>query len=240
MQDNGVLWIYGDVQALMGPKQRQAILTVKNTSKINVYLHVNRSFTLTTKFAVAIVSGSTAPTTYTPYIGQTNTLTLPETIYGGEVDAVNGEGQETWKMLTLDGTTNKFTQSDRFWRMQSNTAPGVVNGYVTMCSHFPDNTFGGNQTGNYIFTRANIMSKYFPDINALNAYLAAQYAAGTPVQIAYKLAKPVPFTATGAQPLPALAGVNTVLTDADSATVTGRADPIKRITDLEDAVASQT
>ena len=173
MQDNGVLWIYGDVQALMGPKQRQAILTVKNTSKINVYLHVNRSFTLTTKFAVAIVSGSTAPTTYTPYIGQTNTLTLPETIYGGEVDAVNGEGQETWKMLTLDGTTNKFTQSDRFWRMQSNTAPGVVNGYVTMCSHFPDNTFGGNQTGNYIFTRANIMSKYFPDINALNAYLAA-------------------------------------------------------------------
>lgn len=37
-----------------------------------------------------------------------------------------------------------------------------------------------------------------------------------------------------------LAGANTVLTDADRATVTGRADPIKRITDLEDAVASQT
>lgn len=53
-------------------------------------------------------------------------------------------------------------------------------------------------------------------------------------------AEPVSFTATGAQPMPALAGANTVLTDADSATVTGRADPIKRITDLEDAVASQT
>lgn len=46
--------------------------------------------------------------------------------------------------------------------------------------------------------------------------------------------------ADGVQPIPALAGTNTVLTDADSATVTGRADPIKRITDLEDAVASQT
>lgn len=240
MQDNGVLWIYGDVQALMEPKRRQAILTVKNTSKINAYLHVNKPFTLTTKFAVAIVSGSTAPTTYTSYIGQTNTLTLPETVYEGEVDAVNGEGQETWKMLTLDGTTNKFTQSDRFWRMQSNTAPCVVNGYATMCSHFPANTFGGNQTGNYIFTRADIMSRYFPDVNALNTYIAAQYAAGTPVQICYKLAEPVSFTATGAQPIPALAGANTVLTDADSATVTGRADPIKRITDLEDAVASQT
>lgn len=240
MQDNGVLWIYGDVQALMEPKRRQAILTVKNTSKINAYLHVNKPFTLTTKFAVAIVSGSTAPTTYTSYIGQTNTLTLPETVYEGEVDAVNGEGQETWKMLTLDGTTNKFTQSDRFWRMQSNTAPCVVNGYATMCSHFPANTFGGNQTGNYIFTRADIMSRYFPDVNALNTYIAAQYAAGTPVQICYKLAEPVSFTATGAQPIPALAGANTVLTDADRATVTGRADPIKRITDLEDATASQT
>lgn len=240
MQDNGVLWIYGNVQALMEPKHRKAILTVKNTSKVNVYLHANRPFTLTTKFAVAIVSGSTAPTTYTPYIGQTNTLTLPETVYGGEVDAVNGEGQGTWKMLTLDGTTNKFTQSDRFWRMPSNSAPGVVNDYATMCSHFPANTFGGNQKGNYIFTRADIMSRYFPDVNALNTYIAAQYAAGTPVQICYKLAEPVSFTTTGAQPIPALAGVNTVLTDADSVTVTGRADPIKRITDLEDAVASQT
>lgn len=82
------------------------------------------------------------------------------------------------------------------------------------------------------------MSRYFPDVNALNTYIAAQYAAGTPVQICYKLAKPVSFTATGAQPIPALAGVNTVLTDADSVTVTGRADPIKRITDLEAAVAS--
>ena len=104
MQDNGVLWIYGDVQALMVPKHRKAILTVKNTSKVNVYLHVDRPFTLTTKFAVAIVSGSTAPTTYTPYIGQTNPLTLPETVYGGEVDVVTGDGKETWKLVTLDGT----------------------------------------------------------------------------------------------------------------------------------------
>ena len=200
---------------------------------------LNNGETFNYNFDVVFVAGR-APTTYIPYTGQTNTLTLPETVYEGEVDAVNGEGQVTWKMLTLDGATNKFTQSDNFWRMPSNSAPGVVNGYVTMCSHFPANTFGGNQTGNYIFTRADIMSRYFPDVNALNAYIAAQYAAGTPVQVCYKLKEPVPFTATGAQPLPALVGVNTVLTDADSATVTGRADPIKRITDLEDAVASQT
>lgn len=220
----------------------QAGIETKETFTVStdcewIQFGLNNGRTFNYNFDVVFVAGS-APTTYIPYIGSTNTLTLPETVYEGEVDAVNGEGQETWKMLTLDGTINKFTQSDRFWRMPSNSAPGVVNGYATMCSHFPANTFGGNQTGNYIFTRADIMSRYFPDVNALNTYIAAQYAAGTPVQICYKLAKPVSFTATGAQPIPALAGVNTVLTDADSVTVTGRADPIKRITDLEAAVAS--
>lgn len=262
MQDNGVLWIYGDVQALMGPKQRQAILTVKNTSKINVYLHVNKPFTLTTKFAVAIVSGSTAPTTYTPYIGQTNTLTLPETVYGGEVDAVNGDGQDTWKHVILNGTESWFS-----WGINAHNP--AVTGFYTyditdydainvkgICSHLAPSgldVWGGRLAGIGFATTGK--SRYFmycvptsllPDISAghevasLKAYIAAQNAAGTPVQIAYKLAEPVLFTATGAQSIPALAGANTVLTDADSATVTGRADPIKRINDLEDAVASQT
>ena len=46
------------------------------------------------------------------------------------------------------------------------------------------------------------------------------------VQVCYKLAEPLPFTATGAQPIPALSGTNTVLTDADSVSVSGRADLI--------------
>lgn len=171
---------------------------------------------------------------------QVITLNMPETVYSGEVDAVTGDGKETRKTLTLDGTTNKFTQRDRYWNLPQNSAPGIADSYDTTCSHFPANTFGGNLRGKYLYTTAKLMSKYFPDANALNAYLVAQYAAGSPVQVYYNLTEPVPFTATGAQPLPALAGVNTVLTDADSATVTGRADPIKRITDLEDAVASQT
>lgn len=253
MQDNGVLWIYGDVQALMEPKRRQAILTVKNTSKVNVYLHVNSSFTLTTKFAVAIVSGSTAPTTYTPYIGQTNTLTLPETIYGGEVDAVTGDGKETWKLATLDGnsTVTTYRENDDTDTYKGfavyNAIAGVDIHNNAACSHFKrglassqgyyPNTFLAHRNGT-LYIRTEIPG--ITSVETFKAYIAAQYAAGTPVQVGYKLAEPVPFTATGAQALPALAGVNTVLTDANSMTVTGRADPIKRITDLEDATASQT
>ena len=169
---------------------------------------------------------------------QVITLNMPETVYSGEVDAVTGDGKETRKTLTLDGTTNKFTQRDRYWNLPQNSAPGIADSYDTTCSHFPANTFGGNSRGKYLYTKTQLMSKYFPDANALNAYLVAQYVAGSPVQVYYNLTEPVPFTATGAQPIPALAGANTVLTDADSVTVTGRADPIKRIEDLEAAVAS--
>lgn len=76
--------------------------------------------------------------------------------------------------------------------------------------------------------------------DAWKSYLAAQYAAGTPVQIAYKLVTPTPIHATGAQPVPALAGCNTVLTDADSATVTGRADPAHAIAALQAQLATAT
>ena len=187
-------------------------------------------------FCVSIIQN--AP--YTPYIGQTNTLTLPETVYGGSVDAVSGDGKETWKVKSLDGTEG--------WAIRD-TFIGVYNLLSSLdsgkaiCTHF---VVKRNYSGDCIIVENNgtvylgraLSDKY--TVDTWRAYLAAQHEAGTPVQICYKLETPTPFTATGAQPIPAIAGVNTVLTDADSATVTGRADPIKRITDLEDAVASQT
>lgn len=214
------------------------------------------------KFQIAVVPGTIAPTTYTPYNGQTNTLTLPETVYGGEVDAVKGEGPDTWKLVILNGT-----ESWNSWGINAHN-PAITGFYTydindydainakVICSHLEtpnQDVWGGRNAGIGLATVGS--SRYFmfsmltsslPDISAghevdsLKAYLAAQNDAGTPVQIAYKLAEPVPFTATGGTALPALAGANTVLTDADTATVTGRADPIKRITDLEDAAASQT
>lgn len=72
-----------------------------------------------------IVPGTTAPT-YTPYIGQTNTLTLPETVYGGEVDAVTGEGNENTKIITLDGNKLKFSQSNIYYNLPMHSAPGIA------------------------------------------------------------------------------------------------------------------
>lgn len=181
-----------------------------------------------------------APTTYAPYTGQTATLNLPRTIYGGTVDAVTGEGNENAKIITLDGNELKFTKANIYINLPAHSAPGISKGGIICCSHFNRRLFSVNTTYEFCFLLESDITSLFASVDDLNAYLAAQYAAGTPVQIAYKLAEPMPFTAPGAQPIPALSGVNTVLTDADSATVTGKADPIKRITDLEDAVASMT
>ena len=199
------------------------------------YAAVNTAGTYNKDYIPALVAGSEKPTKVEPYTGQTATLTLPRTIYGGEVDAVTGDGQETWQAKSFNGTENWALYDDGSSAKFFYTADYTVDSEPldTICSHFRKAAF----------TRGTIIRVYtsvFTDLDAYKDYLTAQYAAGTPVQIAYKLATPTPFTATGAQPIPALPGVNTVLTDADSATVTGRADPIKRITDLEDAVASMT
>ena len=239
------------------------VIKAGNIAKVLLYAGLNENSERTCT-NLQITPGTTAPTTYTPYIGQSNTLTLPSTIYGGEVDAVSGEGQDTWKSVSLDGTEKWNT-----WGVNKNNTN--VTGFFTydindysndgsdinkiLCSTMSNeekNIWGGKNMGVGLANSGN--SKYLiycvttntlPDttddkkaIASFKTFLANLYAAGTPVQVAYKLATQTPFTATGAQPLPALAGANTVLTDAESVTVTGRADPIKRITDLEAAVAS--
>lgn len=217
-------------------------------------LSVNSGKTVDKTLYPYIVPGTTAPTTYTPYTGQTATLTLPHTIYGGTVDVVRGSGEKAWNEIALIDTYGWYASTNQYRtfycvNIKNITRTTVENsGYAKnwKCTHFKSEAYSYAQSGDRDNTVSFQSDKEmlvitFPgSIDELKSYLAAQYAAGTPVQIAYKLAEPVPFTATGAQPISALSGANTVITDADSVTVTGRADPIKRIIDLEDAVASMT
>lgn len=151
---------------LLNHKVRKRTGKISGNTHMFIYLEAGTyNFTV----QVSLVSGTTAPTTYKPYIGQTNTLTLTETVYGGEVDAVTGDGKRTW---------------------------GIIDNYA-----------GETIPREWISDRDVYSADKNPTVGA---------------QVAYRLAEPVPFTATGAQPIPALSGTNTLLTDADSITVTGR------------------
>ena len=179
---------------------------------------------------------------YTPYIGQTATLTLPRTIYGGTVDAVTGDGQETWGTETISriASIDELTSVVRCAAMllqksvTAKSGSAISNWLGEYVSYVEDKeSFYTNQTQIYIKISKTRLSSF--NVAGVNAYLSEH-----PLTVCYKLAAPTPFAATGARPIPALSGVNTLMTDADSMTVTGRADPIKRIIDLEDAVASMT
>ena len=201
----------------------------------------------------ALVPGSTPPTTYTPYHGDTLALALPSTIYGGTVDAVTGDGEHKWGLATFDGseawTIGGLAADKRDWYYVSSKIVDAINDSPKsgneICSHYPHYDVENNNTGKGCALVWSAFRVRWGDIipentDAWKSYLAAQYAAGTPVQIAYKLVTPTPIHATGAQPVPALAGCNTVLTDADSATVTGRADPAHAIAALQAQLATAT
>ena len=168
-------------------------------------------------------------------------LTLPNTIYGGDVGA-DRKGQEAWKLLTLLGT-ERIYKRDKWNLFEINLAlPVSVPTSMVVASHW-SGTKTANANGLYAENRninVGLNTCGFDAVDDLAAYLAAQYAAGTPVEIAYKLATPQPFTATGGGTIKALSGTNTILTDADTLTVTGRADPIHIIQQLQAASASAT
>lgn len=193
-------------------------------------------------------------TGWTQFHGDIYDLTLPRTIYGGTVDAVSGGCEKAWNEIALIDTYSWYASTNQYRTFYCVNIKNITRTVIEnseyaknwKCTHFKSEAYSYAQSGDMDNTvsfqsdRETLVITFPGTIDELKSYLAAQYAAGTPVQIAYKLAEPVPFTATGAQPISALPGVNTLLTDADSVTVTGRADPIKRITDLEDAVASMT
>jgi hypothetical protein len=177
------------------------------------------------------------------------TLTLPSTVYGGEVDAVTGEGQREWRCITITGREPCHIYSTLFYidfyQTDSFVQEPAIDSTSGKSSHYPYQLYGKNgfigitlDGGAVVYSPGDKYPNTNDGLREWMDYLAAQYAAGTPVQICYKQANPVPFTATGGATIPLLSGTNTVLTDADSVTVTGRADPIQTIAKLSDRIAA--
>lgn len=170
--------------------------------------------------------------------GTTAALTLPETIYGGTVDAVSGDGSKEWEFVEFDGTEN--------WNITvvTTTTTTVFNTYATaellpllgapkivqVCNvaawhpynwsgNYPWTISGSQYNGNIYISVPNEIAS---TVEEWKSYLSAQAAAGTHVQVAYKLATPSVFTSDGYKTIQPLEGVNTIYSDTDSVTVSGR------------------
>lgn len=181
--------------------------------------------------------GST-PTPYEPYQGDTYDIALPETIYGGTVDAVTGVGSKEWFTAILTGHEEWYSwgsnRPNSFYTDivgHKNLANNAIN---VFCSNFLyDN--GNDRYTPYHFFSQNPGS--FPDnvrlcftfdetvtnVDLAKQWISAQSTAGTPVTVCYKLANPESFQATGNQQLTSLLGYNTINTDGDSMVLSRKA-----------------
>lgn len=199
---------------------------------------------------VQLELGSTA-SPFEPYQGDTFTLDFGQTIYGGTLDWNKGGLVVGRAIHTMDGTTSGAMLtatsgsrpnfyyaakaiSDALWPSANDTVADMVS------SHFKTEAWN-RVTEHSTFDEIAMLNNgyvgfaYNGTIDAANAWLAAQHAAGTPVQIAYKLANPITIQLTPQQ-ITALAGLNTVYSSADGMAVNYNKDLAKAFEELKNAI----
>lgn len=210
------------------------------------------------KFMLAVAT--TAPVAYTPYRGDTLDLQLPGTIYGGNVDAVTGDGTKTWAIANLTdkpllyvnthaNSANAYVSAFWLWedisgKNNQRSAKTNIFSVIDWNDAVPfkkPTMWVANSSFGIVLPKADFgLTDESTDAEILSVATKYIQSLPVPLMIAYELAIPAPITATGAQPIPALAGCNTILTDADTVTVTGRADPAHAIAALQAQLATAT
>ena len=184
--------------------------------------------------------------------GETFTMSLGGDYCCGSIDWNRGVFTAEWGYKALDGTENwsKGTGVNNFYTAVNTMAK--LNDYTESikCSTFK--TIGKHAelsvvagiSGYYDKTN-NYPSENWIYINngvsttaaEIKEWLAAQHTAGTPVQVAYKLATPIEIQLTP-QEIKAIKGTNTLTTDADTLSVYGRVDTMYQLSRLAERVAA--
>ncbi|MBQ6986892.1 MAG: collagen-like protein, partial [Oscillibacter sp.] len=171
---------------------------------------------------------------FEPYQGQTVAASLvdsnsnPLTVYGGTLDITTGT-------LTVTHVCASFTRGDAWTVGREGTANqyyaasipyagenGASVASTLQCSHFVYESIWSGSTGfgiSYYDASAYVRNlDLFPTLADWKSWINAQNAAGTPLQLCYKLATPLSYQLTAAQ-LAALSGYNNVMTDAGTLSV---------------------
>lgn len=193
---------------------------------------------------------------YEPYQSNTFILDSGQTIYGGTVNWQSGVASIDRLMITLEGTEG--------WTRVNGSYPyyalnlGELNSFSSdamLCSHFRHETIAASKAGENVCDVIH-SSAYSKDriairptiesvtnLDTFKEYLAAQHAAGTPVQVLYSLAAPTTIQLTP-QEITTLAGCNVLYGDGGALEVSGRTDVmgalenvLKRLAALEAANA---
>lgn len=148
--------------------------------------------------SVQIEYGTTA-TTYEPYNGQTITLDLDGTRYGGKVDLVSG-------VMTVDRIKKALSANDAFVKLGDTTVyldtwldiikPTEPELGLLKCSHYKE-ALQSSATDSCVAKPVNNRAIIFYDsihatsVNNFKAYITEQINNNTPIEVVYELATPL-------------------------------------------------
>ena len=206
-------------------------------------------------------AGGTA-TTFEPYRSMGGgTVTPTEPLYGlpGAEDtveaSVDGDVLVTRRtaVLELDGTETNIVvveSSSNHARLRITPAKAAKPSETTrtlgkaLCSHYKTVSTGAqwNDAAEGVGVETNgtilIFDARFTTLEAWKTYLAAQYAAGTPVTIVYELAAPETEALTAISPIAPQPGQLNLFTDADALTATIHGSGWETVNDTNDIRAA--
>lgn len=207
--------------------------TLTEATEACVSMYINSGAVLDVTVAIMLNIGAVKE--FVPYVGNIYTAQIGQTVYGGKFDWLTGKLIVDRALKTFDGSENWKTSNTNTSGKSRFSATGlgldilpppntstVAEGLV--CSHYkaaPSTTGGTYQcvqscgvytSGTVYFYDEQYATKTADD---WKAYVAAQYAAGTPIQFTYKLKTPIEIQLTPTQ-ISELEGINTLYGDGDN------------------------
>lgn len=156
------------------------------------------------------------------------TLTLPETIYGGTVDAVTGEGEKTWEFVEFDGSEDEHWlkavhSSSRVYFYINIIDYGLVfdiESVTWKCNRLVPSVYNYASNKNPEYSIGFTSLKYLCTIVLENESMLSvdefkAWLAENPVTVCYELATPKPFKVSQVS-IPSLKGENTFFTNGEN------------------------
>lgn len=231
---------------IMGTEERQIVIDVPYDG-CRLFIvdgsgaGVEHAKTIFGKVECLLECGETS-TEFEPYRGETYTADLSDTVYSGSFDWERGVLTVTHGVIALTGTEGfALNKAGHFFWEHGLPNASSENGN-NVCSHFihdPDDAYQAVRADCISMGKSRIWiyAPRFATLSELKAYLSAQYAAGTPVTVVYRLTEPYEVQLTGAV-IAGAEGENVLMSSTGGTTVSGRSDPVWRFAELTARVAA--
>lgn len=220
------------------PNEKKGTFTATaEITKITIYSdssYGNSDGVTTTYTGLQIELGSTA-TSYEPYQGNTYTIQLGDTVYGGKLDVTQGKMVVSHVVVKLGnwmkGLISTYSTKNGYYYNGANLTPPMASGSFysdqdTICSHFAKKSNADSGMG--IWVGANNTFFYFAHVtesipNIETSAKFCEWLEANDVFMTYPLATPIEITLTPTQ-IDTLLGTNNIWSDAGDVVVYYPAD----------------